>query len=687
MPDPGRRATSHPTPPRLEAITSEEAKRRLLIELGRNRRVAHETLFAHRHPLKTPPFHLLMIDAFHGSHPKVILEAFRDAAKSTVAEEAIVVGALYKEFRNCVLVGSSFARAKERLASIRNEFVINRYINQLFGPMEGPTWGDGRIVLANGVCITALGAGMSMRGTKYMDARPDFWGIDDLEDEESVKTPEARDATMAWLYRTFLPAMAKDARGRFLGNRLDQDAVIVRLSKDQAWRHYRFPIMSQSPSPEARPCVDRTGLWIPTWPDKFSIPEIEAKQAEYTRLGLLHAFNCEYMCEAEDPASRLFSQSQLKSTPDRVRSWEAVYAAWDPARTANQSSAMTGRAVFSWVRNRLVVWEGSAHLWLPDEIVEDILDTDDRFSPVELGVEATGLEEFIMQPLRHAALQRRQLLPLRRLIPPRGKDSFIKGLQPFFKAGEVEFVNVSQEAISQLMAFPTGRKDFPNALAYALHMRPGLPVYDGFSRDHVAVEHPRLRCPWWLVVNATPQYTTAVLLQTDVGAIRVAADWVREGPPGDHLQNVVSEARLQVGTSAPLRLVAPPLPSHHLDVVGLRIAARAAQLQVQNGGSPLKGRIALGDLLSQRRKDDTMVGVAMPARWTLNGFAGGYALSMQRHGQLNREPVDNAYKVLMEGLESFVAGMQAGQADEDDGRRTAVAPDGRVYTTIRATPQ
>src|SRR5258708_5135992 len=210
-----------------------------------------------------------------------------------------------------------------------------------------------------------------------------------------------------------------------------------------------------------------------------------------------------------------------------------------------------------------------------------------------------------MQPLRHAALQRRQLLPLRRLIPPRGKDSFIKGLQLFFKAGEVEFVNVSQEAISQLMAFPTGRKDFPNALAYALHMRPGLPVYDGFSRDHVAVEHPRLRCPWWLVVNATPQYTTAVLLQTDVGAIRVAADWVREGPPGDHLQNVVSEARLQVATS----------------------------------------------------------------------------------GQLNREPVDNAYKVLMEGLESFVAGMQAGQADEDDGRRTAVAPDGRVYTTIRATPQ
>jgi hypothetical protein len=683
-PRPGSRATADPRPPQYEEITAEEAKRRLLVELGRNRRVAHETLFAHRHPLRTPHFHLQMIDAFHGPHPKVILEAFRDAAKSTVSEEGMVVGALYREFRNCVIVGSSFARAKERLASIRNEFVVNRYINQLFGPMEGPVWGDGRIVLANGVCITALGAGMSMRGTKYLDARPDFWMIDDLEDEESVKTPEARNAMMQWLYRTFLPAMAKDARGRFLGNRLDQDAVIVRLSKDSAWRHYRFPIMAQTL--EGAPCEGRTGLWTPTWADKFSIPEIEAKQAEYTRLGLLHAFNCEYMCEADDPGGRLFSADQLKTSAELVRSWEAVYAAWDPARTASRTSAMTGRAVFSWVRNRLVVWEGSAHLWLPDEIVEDILDTDERFSPVELGVEATGLEEFILQPLRHAALQRRQLLPIRKLTPPRGKVEFIRGLQPFFKAGEVEFVNVSQEAVNQLTAFPTGRKDFPNALAYALHMRPGLPVYDGFSRDHVAVEHPRIRAPWWLVVNATPQYTTAALLQTDDGIVRVAADWVREGPPGDHLQAIVGEARLQAGSGRPLKLVAPPLPAHHMDTVGLRIAARAAQLTVQNGGAPLKGRVALSERLNQRRKDDTMVAVAMAARWTLNGFAGGYALEVKRHGQLTREPVDNVYRVLMEGLESFVALMSMGAGEEDEPRRTAVAADGRVYTTIRAVP-
>src|SRR5258708_8638621 len=110
MPDPGRRATSHPTPPRLEAITSEEAKRRLLIELGRNRRVAHETLFAHRHPLKTPPFHLLMIDAFHGSHPKAILEAFRDAANSTVPQDPPLARPPSKAFRNCPLPRSPFAR-------------------------------------------------------------------------------------------------------------------------------------------------------------------------------------------------------------------------------------------------------------------------------------------------------------------------------------------------------------------------------------------------------------------------------------------------------------------------------------------------------------------------------------------------------------------------------------------------
>jgi hypothetical protein len=660
---------------------------RMLTEFYHNRRLAHEVIFKHRHPIRTPAFHHEIQDIYHSAHPQVVIEGFRDAAKSTVAEEAIVLGALFEEFKNAVVIGASYTRAVERLIAIRNEFVVNEAINQLFGTMEGDTWTDGKIVLKNDVCIQAAGAGSSLRGMRHNDARPDFVLIDDLEDEESVKTPEQREKMLHWLYRTLLPACAKGPAGqiayrvRFMGNRLDRDAVIVRVSKDTAWLARRYPVMVQDEEGTERFDLP-AGRWRPLWGAKFSLDDIAKKRQEYERLGLLHDFNCEYMCEADDPEARIFKEGDAK-TKATVRTWQSVYAAYDPARTVGTASAMTGVAVFSWIGARLVVWRGDAQLWLPDQICDDIFATDDAWQPTEIGVEATGLEEFIMQPLRHRSLQRRQLLPLRRLVPPRGKDSFIRGLQPFFKSGQVDFVDVSHEARGQLLSFPTGRKDFPNALAYALMMKPGLPVYD-ISREHILetlIRQPNQ--PWWLAVNATNQYTTAALLQVIDGQIRVHADWVREGPPGEVLGDIVGQAQLDAGVGGgALRVMVKSVSA--TDVVGLRIAARALRIEPRSGSEPARGRERIRDLLTRRKRDQPLFVVAHASRWVLNGLAGGYAYSVGKRGELSDEPEEGSYRVLMEGLESFVAVMDIADR-EDEAPRRAVGLDGREYTTILAT--
>ena len=658
----------------------------LLTEFYHNRRLAHEVIFKNRHKIRTPAFHHEIQDVYHSAHPQVVIEGFRDAAKSTVAEEAIVLGALFAEFRHGLIIGASHTRAVERLIAIRNEFVVNEPLNQLFGRMEGDTWTDSKLVLVNDVCIQAVGAGAAVRGMRHHDARPDFVLIDDLEDEDSVRTPEQREKMIYWLFRTLMPACAKGEAGqvayriRFMGNRLDRDAVIVRVSKDPAWLARRYPVMVQDEAGVERYDLP-AGKWRALWPEKFSLEDIAQKRQEYERLGLLHAFNCEYMCEADDPESRIFKDGDVK-TKGHVRTWQSVYAAYDPARTVNSTSAMTGVAVFSWIGAKLVVWRGDARLWLPDQIIDDIFAVDDSWSPTEIGVEATGLEEFIMQPLRHRSLQRRQLLPLRRLIPPRGKDSFIRGLQPFFKSGQVEFVDVSAEARGQLMSFPTGRKDFPNALAYALLLKPGLPVYD-ISKDHVSDTLPRLPGQaWWLAVNATAQYTAAALMQVIDGQIRVHADWVREGPPGEVLADIAGQSRLEAGSgSTPVRFVVCPAGSS--DTVGLRVATRAIQVEPRTGGDIVRGREQLRDLLTRRRRDQPLFVVAQAARWVLNGLAGGYAYSVGKRGELSREPDDGPYRVLMEAVEAFVAVMHVAGQDEQAPRR-ATGLDGREYTTILA---
>ena len=69
-------------------IRPETAQEELIVRLGTNPRLAHEALFGHRHTNETPPFHYDMIDDLHSATPRIAQWAFRNAAKTTRAEEA-----------------------------------------------------------------------------------------------------------------------------------------------------------------------------------------------------------------------------------------------------------------------------------------------------------------------------------------------------------------------------------------------------------------------------------------------------------------------------------------------------------------------------------------------------------------------------------------------------------------------
>src|ERR1044071_5845793 len=96
-----------------------EARKQAIRELAENRVLAHQVLFRHRHRDATPEFHREMIELAHGEDPRVSIQAFRGAAKSTVVcEETTIVKALLGEFRNGLIVGEKYERAVERLSAI-----------------------------------------------------------------------------------------------------------------------------------------------------------------------------------------------------------------------------------------------------------------------------------------------------------------------------------------------------------------------------------------------------------------------------------------------------------------------------------------------------------------------------------------------------------------------------------------
>lgn len=660
-------------------VDSEDRQRAdTLQRLFRNPELAHRVLFAHRHKDETPDFHRDFVSIWHSGAPRAIFEAFRGGGKTTVGEEATALDACFRQFSNGIIVGASYERACERLQAVRHELETNVYIEDLFGNMVGPVWNDGKIELSNGVVIQAIGRNMSMRGTKHHDKRPDMAFIDDIENDEDVRTPEARRKILRWMMSVLMPAMDTRHRIRLTGTPLDREDVLAELMKDPTWVRRIVPIES----------VGLDGERVPAWPSRFPLTLIDEIKERFRIQGQMTEYGQEYMCQAEDPAEKVFTPSLMPAMAKRDHGWEATFAMLDPARTVNKKSASTGKAVWSWVKNRLVVWEAQAKMLLPDEIIGQVFEIDEKYSPITIGVEEDGLNEFILQPLRQEQVRRGYLVPFKAMRAPRGKLDFIKGLQPFFKAGEVQFAGDCEDLKQQLLSYPTGRIDVPNALAYALLMRPGQPVYEDFDEKNIMEGlKPRARgMEWlsqaWLAVNATSSHTAAALVQMWDGQMLVIKDWMREGDPGQAYLPIWQEALLLAGKN----LQPVTLPTHFTahDLVGLRPASRRAGREVRRGGEIVQGREEFRRLLTTYRHGEPSLLVSPKARWVLNALAGGYAREITKGGQMTVEPVESPYKTLMAALEAFCAVYAQMDPDSEQQRTYAYTGDGRRYMTSRA---
>jgi hypothetical protein len=631
----------------------------------RDRFRAHEILFARRHRLPFAGYHRDLVADFWSDAPRSIVLAFRGSGKSTLIEEDIALAACEGAYRNILIVGSSERRAAERLAAIANEIANNEQLGALYGEQRAEPWTQIKIVLANGGCVQAMGRDQDVRGIKHLDWRPDLLVLEDFEDKDAVQTPEGRRKTLRWLLAELLPASDPNARVRVRATPMDAESVPILLVKHAGWPVRRFAITY----------CDADGIERASWPESMPLERVEAERATYALLGERDVWEREYMVNPVSAADRVFHVEHIRIEP-QIRTWQAVYAMIDPARSVGRKSATTGWAVWSWVRNRLIVWEAGAKFLLPDEIVDLAFRIGGEFAPVEIGVEEDGLSEWLAQPIRQEQLRRRVTLPYRGVRAPRGKMDFIRGLQPFFAAGECVWACDLPELREQLLQFPTGRIDAPNALAYALTLRPGRLVYEGFNPHvHVAAVEPAWARPCYLAANAAKGAVAAALVQLVDGQTLVLGDWVVEGDPGDVLEGMAREAAL---VAPRFTLVAGDVHFQQWANVGLIQAARRLGLETRRGGDPRRGREFLRNELARSAMVGSAFAANPAARWTLNALAGGYSYPV-RDGILGAEPVENRYRVLMEGVETLCGLLSFGLQDFDEAPNLAIDARGRRY--------
>lgn len=655
----------------------------LLKAISEDRALASAMLFAHRHPQETPAFHVEVMDLWRSVDEFVLIEAFREGAKSTLSEEFLLTEACFGNFGYCLILGETYTKACQRLEAIKFEASRNMKLQGLFGRLKqaGRLWNEHQMELSNGVLLEAHGWEEELRGFKWHDLRPDRAYLDDIENKERVKDKAAVDASMNKLYLELMPAMDKvKGKIRVTGTPLAEDCMITRLRDNQDWTSRRYPICNGDiDDPDTRSM----------WPERYPMEWIRKTRDEKERAGQLRGFMQEYMLLAIGSQDKPFESDQIREAPVDPAPWLPKVVITDPARTTDvKKSDRTGRVVVSRLGTKIFVHDSSGEYWKPDEIINDAFRSSSRHGNAAVAMEKNSLDEWLLQPMRAEMLRRGVTLALKALTAPQDRDKvqFIMGLQPFFQAGDIVLVGgvgAHPKLVAEILNFPSGKRDILNALAYVQRVFSGVAVYEDFGEWNLTSEYePSQQNPLALAFNASGTETTAALLCIEGQRIVVVADWISPVPPKDAVPDIVQLVR----AAFPRARVTAWLPADVMDQADrmpIVPALRAANLHPMRGAYVNVSRGALSPLIRTEAKARRFFLVDQQgATHTLNALAGGYNFPVTRTGKKENLPETGPHRTLLEGVESAVYVIGSQRADVlPEGVNMAVNPQGASYLT------
>lgn len=633
----------------------------LLRAISDDRALGSVMLFRHRHAHVSPEYHVTIMDAWRSAEEFLLIDAFRGSAKSTLAEEFLLMEACYGNFFYCLLIGETYAKACQMIEAMAFEGMTNMRLRRLFGKVFAKKPIEDKLHFASGALIQALGWEQEIRGFKHHDRRPDRAYLDDIENLERVRSTEAVDATMRKISRELRPAMDPASRKiRMSQTPLAADCAVTRIRADPSWVTVSIPICNGD--------IDAPGT-VSAWPERFSMPWIRKERDAFEASGRLRDFMQEYMLSVEDTETKPFAEEMLRYADLAPGPWLPRYAIYDPARTATVgSSCRVGKVVVSRMGSKILVHESAGAYWKPDETRADIFETHRRHKCVEVGVEKDSLDEYLMQPIRFEMLKRGVMLPIRALNAPqdRDKDQFIMGLQPFFAAGDVVLVGgrgMHGQLVSEILNFPAGKKDTLNALAYALRMFAGMPIYEDFGESNIgpapdAKTGEKLYLAW----NASATETVCAVVQKMGRHWCVARDFAQGGPTLDAVRQLAVEVRANY-PRAQFESYVPGELHDQWQRIALVPALRDVRLNPFSGEHVALARGALAEKIRTTQKERRLLTVTKDAPLTLNALAAGYKVAPGK-----QEPEAGLSRLIAEGLECCMAALnRRGELDADYG--------------------
>lgn len=416
------------------------------------------------------------------------IAAPRGEAKSTLVSQLFTLYCLVaQKKRYALIVMDSIDQAYPMLEAIKVELEFNQRLRVDFPEIagQGRVWQAATIVTKANQKVQVAGSGKKLRGLRHGAYRPDLVVLDDIENDEQVRSPEQRDKLHDWLKKTVLPLGAAGDKLDvvYIGTILHYDSVLNRTLSSKAWKTAKFKALIRQP--------DDMSLWD-KWED-FYLNEGEAvADAFYSKnksamdkgavvswaarpiLTLMkirardgHAtFDSEYQNDPLSSDDAMFANALTYWTelPGELVYFGALDPSLGKAGASRDPSAILVGG-YHRETGKLYVIEAQVKKRLPDLIIEDVIRMQKQYQCQRWFVETVQFQEFLKDELVKRSAQRGIPVPATATKPNTDKMLRIESLQPHMANGLILLHSSQATLISQLRHFPKAdHDDGPDAL-------------------------------------------------------------------------------------------------------------------------------------------------------------------------------------------------------------------------------
>lgn len=415
-----------------------------------------------------------------------VLEWPRAHAKSVIVDVFLTLYLKARgELDGVILVSNNKEKAMMLLADCQAEFEGNeRYINDFGKQATYGNWEEQNFVTQDGIGFWAFGRGQSPRGTREGAKRPNLIIVDDIDDNEICENEDRVEKAVNWIKGDLLGCFSlKGGRFVMVGNRIHQKSILAHIVGDveegqKPKEHIYHSKVYALENPKTHK-EDQSEKGVPAWKEYYTREEVDARMLDMGYRAAQREFFHKHIVEG-----KIFKKEWIKYGKRLpLGNYQHIVTYLDPSYKDTKKNdfkaliavARTGihyHIIKCWVRQATKKAMVAAHYDMDEQLKANGSKAMFHYMEANFMQEDIHFPEYIKE-----AETRGSMLPVtgdKRDKP--NKLARIENMTPLFERGLITFDEALQNdkdtgvLVGQLLAFPTGHDDGPDALEGAIFM-------------------------------------------------------------------------------------------------------------------------------------------------------------------------------------------------------------------------